>query len=470
MDRTGEVLGSPVPGFGHAPANGNGGNFISFFGLQRNPFNVNPDPRYLFWTPKTIKALADLTSGIETRKSLIVLTGEVGTGKTTLINHLLNSLRQQEFTFAFIFNSHLDIGDLFDFMLADFGINDDSPRQRNVRRTLNDWLFARRRAGDHPILIVDEAQGLSLPVLEEIRMLLNLEADGEQLIQIVLSGQPELDVMLSRPELRQFRQRIQLRCKTAPLTIEETHGCIRQRLQLAGGSPDQIFAPEALDAVYFHSGGTPRVFNLLCEQALMTAYNGRLRPVPHKIVEEVAREFQFDDFKPFPRSLDFGNVSTGDALAVPPDATKSLAAREPAPIELRFTVNPVLNPEPRTTPVATPTPVMPSPAAQKPPPVQAAAAVNPALNPASRTAGVAAPAPPKKLLLPRTPMSLPAIPRFERSFKPNANSVPAKLATSVAFRLGQNLRRIAESLIHWLRQPVRLSHGRRGLLAGGKRP
>ncbi len=338
-----------------------------------------------------------------------------------------------------------------------------------MRRTLNDWLFARRRAGDHPILIVDEAQGLSLPVLEEIRMLLNLEADGEKLIQIVLSGQPELDVTLSRPELRQFRQRIQLRCKTAPLTIEETHGCIRQRLQLAGGTPDQIFTPEALEAVYFHSGGTPRVFNLLCEQALMTAYNGRIRPVPHKIVEEVAREFQFDDFKPFPRSLDFGNVSTGDALAVPPDLKNSLAAREPDSVELRFTVNPVLNREPRTTPVAAPAPVLPSPAAQKPAPNQAAAAVNPALNPASRPAPVAAPAPPKKLLLPPAPMSSPAIPRLKQGIKPNANSAPATLPASVAFRLGQNLRRIADSLIHWLRQPVRLSHGRRGLLAGGKR-
>lgn len=238
MNRPTELRGSPAPDKGHFPGNipatGNGGNFLSFFGLRHNPFNVNPDPRDLFWTPQTLRAVSELTNAVESRKSLIVLTGEVGTGKTTLINHLLNSLRERNLPVAFVFNSHLDIDNLYDFILADFGIKENPAHPRNVRKTLHDWLFARRRAGQHPILIVDEAQGLTFQVLEEIRMLLNLEVDGEKLIQIVLSGQPELDLTLAKPQLLQLRQRISLRCKTASLTIAETHDYVHRRLEFGG--------------------------------------------------------------------------------------------------------------------------------------------------------------------------------------------------------------------------------------------
>src|ERR1700683_1576720 len=181
-----------------------------FFGLRENPFNANPDPRYLFLTPQTQEALDELTYGIHTRKGLILLTGEVGTGKTTLINSLLDWLRLQQTPSAFIFNSHLGISHLFDFILADFGVHFDSRTNSNALMLLNQWLFERYRAGETPVVIVDEAQGLPTPVLEEIRMLLNLETSREKLLQIVLVGQPELEERLRRPELRQIKQRIAL--------------------------------------------------------------------------------------------------------------------------------------------------------------------------------------------------------------------------------------------------------------------
>ena len=269
-----------------------------FFGLRENPFNVNPDPRYLFLTPQTREALDELTYGIQARKGLILLTGEVGTGKTTMINRLLDWLRQQQTPTAFIFNSHLEISHLFDFILADFGVPFDARLKGNALMRLNQWLFERYRAGETPVIIVDEAQGLPDHVLEEIRMLLNLETPSEKLLQIVLVGQPELEARLKRPELRQIKQRITLRCSTAALTLKETHDYIQARLHIAGANGKPVFASQAMDAVHFYSRGIPRVINLLCEHALINAYVDHVQPVPAPIVAEVAREFQFDDIKP----------------------------------------------------------------------------------------------------------------------------------------------------------------------------
>ena len=279
-----------------------------FFGLRENPFNVNPDPRYLFLTPQTSEALDDLTYGIQARKGLILLTGEVGTGKTTLLNRLLDWLHEQQTPAAFIFNSHLEIGHLFDFIMADFGLPFDARLKGNALMRLNQWLFERYRAGETPMIIVDEAQGLPDHVLEEIRMLLNLETPSEKLLQIVLAGQPELEERLERPELRQMKQRIALRCKTAALSLEQTHDYIRARLHIAGANGKPVFASEAMDAVYFYSRGIPRVMNLLCEHALINAYVDHVQPVPAPIVAEVAREFQFDDIKPAATAINSGDT------------------------------------------------------------------------------------------------------------------------------------------------------------------
>ena len=278
--------------------------YKQFFGLRENPFNVNPDPRYLFLTSQTQAALTEMAYGIQARKGLILLTGEVGTGKTTLINRLLDSLHEQRTPTAFIFNSHLETNHLFDFILSDFGVPFDPQLKGNPLQPLNHWLIERYREGSTPVLIVDEAQGLPTHVLEEIRLLLNLETPREKLLQIVLSGQPELENRLEMPELRQIKQRITLRCKTAALTLEETHDYIQARLRIAGANGKPIFASQAMDAVHFYSRGIPRVTNLLCEHALITAYADNIQPVPAHIVADVAREFQFDDIEPEGPTLD----------------------------------------------------------------------------------------------------------------------------------------------------------------------
>src|ERR1700689_3313168 len=272
--------------------------YQKFFGLRESPFNVNPDPRYLFLTKQIQEALAGLTYGIQNRKGFILLTGEVGTGKTTLLNRLLDWLHGQRVKTAFVFNSQLNTSQLFDFIMADFGIPSDTRQKSQVLLKLNQWLLERYRAGETAVLIIDEAQNLSLQVLEEIRLLTNLETSTEKLLQIVLTGQPELEEKLKLPQLRQLRQRITLRCRTTALSLEETFGYIAERLRIAGASGEPIFSKEAIQTVHMYSQGIPRVVNLLCEHSMINAYVDSLRPVPAHMVEEVAREFQLDEIAP----------------------------------------------------------------------------------------------------------------------------------------------------------------------------
>src|SRR5215467_12965764 len=214
--------------------------YKEFFGLRANPFNVNPDPRYLFLTRHTEEALACLTYGIQSRKGFVLLTGEVGTGKTTLINKLLEWLRAQQVPTAFIFNSRLNVPQFLDYMMADFGIPCDTRSKSQILLRLYNWLLERYRAGETAVLIVDEAQNLADEVLEEIRMLTNLETFTEKLLQIVLVGQTKLE----QPHLRQLRQRITLRAKTHALAAEETKAYIQQRLRIAGSNGQQIFSTD----------------------------------------------------------------------------------------------------------------------------------------------------------------------------------------------------------------------------------
>jgi general secretion pathway protein A len=269
--------------------------YKEFFGLRANPFNVNPDPRYLFLTRHTEEALACLTYGIQSRKGFVLLTGEVGTGKTTLINKLLEWLRLQQVATAFIFNSRMNVPQFLDYMMADFGIPCDSKSKSQILQRLYNWLLDRYRAGETAVLIVDEAQNLSDEVLEEIRMLTNLETFTEKLLQIVLVGQPELEAKLKQPQLRQLRQRLTLRAKTHPLTIEETKAYVQQRLRIAGSDGRQIFDGDALSAVHKYSNGIPRVVNLLCEHCLVSAFVDQKPVIGEAIVDAVARDFDLSD-------------------------------------------------------------------------------------------------------------------------------------------------------------------------------
>jgi len=272
--------------------------YKSFFGLKENPFNVNPDPRYLFLTKEIEEALSSLMYGIQTRKGFLSLSGEVGTGKTTIINCLLDWLHQRRTRTAFLFNSRMNSNQLFDFILAEFEISCETHTKSQQLLKLNQWLLERYRAGETSVLIIDEAQNLTYPVLEEIRLLTNLETSTEKLLQIVLSGQPELEGKLQLPELRQLRQRIMLRCKTAPLTKEQTHDYILQRLKIAGAGRDPIFTPKAIETVHLYSLGIPRVVNLLCEHSLVNAYAEHQKPISPKIVEDVAHELELDVVEP----------------------------------------------------------------------------------------------------------------------------------------------------------------------------
>ena len=269
--------------------------YKEFYGLRANPFNVNPDPRYLFLTRHTEEALACLTYGIQSRKGFVLLTGEVGTGKTTLINKLLEWLRLQQVATAFIFNSRLNVPQFLDYMMADFGIQCDSRAKSQILLRLYNWLLDRYRAGETAVLIVDEAQNLSDEVLEEIRMLTNLETFTEKLLQIVLVGQPELEQKLKQPQLRQLRQRLTLRAKTHPLTLDETRAYVQQRLRIAGSNGQQIFEPEAVATIHRYAMGIPRVINLLCEHCLVSAFVDQQKLIGPSIVDNVARDFDLAD-------------------------------------------------------------------------------------------------------------------------------------------------------------------------------
>jgi general secretion pathway protein A len=279
--------------------------YKEFYGLRANPFNVNPDPRYLFLTRHTEEALACLTYGIQSRKGFVLLTGEVGTGKTTLINKLLEWLRLQQVATAFIFNSRLNVPQFLDYMMADFAIPCDSKLKSQVLLRLYNWLLDRYRAGETAVLIVDEAQSLSDEVLEEIRMLTNLETFTEKLLQIVLVGQPELEQKLKQPQLRQLRQRLTLRAKTHALTLEETKAYVQQRLRIAGSNGQQIFEAEAVTAIHRYAAGIPRVINLLCEHCLVSSFVDQQKVIGPAVVDGVARDF------------DLGDNTTSGALPVP---------------------------------------------------------------------------------------------------------------------------------------------------------
>src|SRR3981081_160514 len=269
--------------------------YKEFFGLRANPFNVNPDPRYLFLTRHTEEALACLTYGIQSRKGFVLLTGEVGTGKTTLINKLLEWLRLQQVATAFVFKSRMNVPQFLDYMMADFGIPCDSKAKSQILLRLYNWLLDRYRAGETAVLIVDEAQNLSDEVLEEIRMLTNLETFTEKLLQIVLVGQPDLEQRLKQPQLRQLRQRLTLRAKTHPLTLEETKAYVQQRLGIAGYNGQEIFDPEALVTIHRYASGIPRVVNLLCEHSMVSAFVDQQKTVSAEVIDSVARDFDLTD-------------------------------------------------------------------------------------------------------------------------------------------------------------------------------
>src|SRR6266700_4960325 len=238
--------------------------YRSFFGLRALPFEASPDPRFLYLMPQVREALACLQYGVAARRGFVVLTGEVGTGKTTLLKTVLGSFAKGRVSSAFVFNPRLDVLDFFEFVLTDFGIPPTARTKSGMLLQLNRWLIDRFNDRGICVIVVDEAQDLSWELLEEIRLLTNLETSSEKLVQIVLSGQPELEEKLRHPSVRQLRQRVSLWCRTQSLTESQTHAYVTERLRIAGATW-QIFSLDALDLVHRYSRGIPRIINLLCE-------------------------------------------------------------------------------------------------------------------------------------------------------------------------------------------------------------
>jgi general secretion pathway protein A len=267
--------------------------YKSFFKLQSSPFGTSPDPRFLYMMPHTREALACLEYGISARKGFTVLTGEVGTGKTTLLRRALSSFSGRRVSTAFVFNPRLDVLDFLEFVLTDFGIVPTTRTKSGMLLQLNRWLIERFRMEETCVVVVDEAQNLSWDLLEEIRLLTNLETSSEKLLQIVLSGQPELEEKLRHPSVRQLRQRVSLWCRTQALTDSQTHAYVAERLRIAGATWP-LFSAEALELVHRYSRGIPRIINLVCEHALIVAYVEQVQQVTGAIVDGVAAELELE--------------------------------------------------------------------------------------------------------------------------------------------------------------------------------
>jgi type II secretory pathway predicted ATPase ExeA len=265
--------------------------YRSYFGLRTLPFGASPDPRFLYMTPQIREALACLQYGIATRKGFVVMTGEVGTGKTTLLKTVLSTFSSDRVSSAFVFNPRFEVLDFLEFVLTDFGIPPQTRTKSGMLLQLNRWLIERFRERGLCVIVVDEAQNLSWELLEEIRLLTNLETSSEKLLQIVLSGQPELEDKLRDPCVRQLRQRVAVWCRTRPLTGEETQAYISERLRIAGAT-QLVMAPDAVQLIHHYSRGIPRLINLICEHAMITAYVEQMKPIPACIIEGVCTELE----------------------------------------------------------------------------------------------------------------------------------------------------------------------------------
>jgi general secretion pathway protein A len=318
--------------------------YTEHFGFSDVPFSVTPDPRFFYANPLYHEAFASLRYGIESRKGFVVITGEVGTGKTTLLKIFMQSVESTIHT-AFIFNPKLSFTELLRFILNDLGISNSVEDRLTLMGRLNDYLIEQLKKDHIVALLVDEAQDLSDEVLEELRLLSNFETDKDKLIQIVLMGQPELDERLDQPGLRQLKQRVGIRCRLAPLGRHEIIPYMNHRLKTVGYEGKELFDRDAVERITLYSKGIPRLINVICDNALLIAYAASKRKVSAEMVEEVARDLQLGaprpikaappmDFK-IPESLDFkipeSRVEARVEEQQPPEFEEFFVGREGQP-------------------------------------------------------------------------------------------------------------------------------------------
>jgi general secretion pathway protein A len=271
--------------------------YKKFYGLARNPFEVSPDPYFFCPTPRHSEALANLAYGVLRRKGFVVVTGEVGTGKTLLVRCLLEFLSKNKVAFAYLYNPIISVSEFLNHLINDLGLLGSTARTKSEALSrLNNYLMERSRQDLTTALIVDEAQLLSWELLEEIRLLTNLETAQHKLLQIVLVGQPEFERKLDSQQLRQLKQRISLRCSLQPLEPDELKDYIHRRLQVAGANSHAaaIFPDVTIALIQRFSRGIPRLVNTICENSLLLGFGHGQRQITSEIVQEVATDLRLD--------------------------------------------------------------------------------------------------------------------------------------------------------------------------------
>ena len=295
--------------------------YTQFFNFNEKPFNLTPDPRFLYLRPGHQEALASMIYGIKKKRGFISIIGEIGIGKTTLLHTLFKELGDEVKT-IFIFNTKINFIELLQNILTELDLKPVSDNKTALINQLNDYLIARLAANEIVALIIDEAQNLSPEVLEELRMLSNLETPKEKLLQIILVGQPELDLILRSDNLRQLKQRIAINCYLTALNREDQVKYIVHRLTIAGHRGNQVFSPEALSLICRHSRGIPRLINIFCDNALLTAYGREQTRVDADIMGEIINDYEQSKIRPAgekaPPRPDRGerNISIAKALLI----------------------------------------------------------------------------------------------------------------------------------------------------------
>lgn len=268
--------------------------YNAYFGFSESPFNLSPDPAFFYRSTQHEEALANLIYGVQSRKGFIVLTGEVGTGKTTMLECLRDFLDSQYIEFAFIFNSRITPDQFFEMIAYDLDLRCDRTSKTEVLFALNQLLLHQADQGRTTVLIVDEAHNLEWEVLEEIRLLGNLENRQGKLLQIILAGQPELDRKLEAPNLRNLKQRIVLRCGLQPFTLQETTEYINSRLEKAGMPAQTVFPDDLLAEIHVRSQGIPRLINGVCDNLLLTCFAMEQRVATLEMLNEVSNDMRLE--------------------------------------------------------------------------------------------------------------------------------------------------------------------------------
>lgn len=253
--------------------------YRSYFGFNEKPFSLTPNPRYLFLSRHHREAFAHLLYGIDSHYGFIALTGEVGTGKTTVLRTLLTQLNDDQYRTALVFNPPLSAIELLKNIASEFGIETGKDQSSEIITSLNRFLLDENGTGKTVVLVIDEAQNLSPEVLEQIRLLSNLETSDDKLIQIILAGQPELEQLLQRPELRQLNQRIAIRYRLRPMKADEAENYLKHRMEVAGNINGVSFTKAAMRIIYLNSTGIPRTINILADRCLVIAYGNEKREV-----------------------------------------------------------------------------------------------------------------------------------------------------------------------------------------------